>query len=209
METLIVLCLLIITGLLVYDKLPLHRNQTAKKEDNILNLPNIIGKPKHTHYHSVPKTTNESQIQELEINPDNLDIEFDENEIIHHQNSNEELDDTFSYVPDFEEEEEEWRRNEIDSDNYGLAQGVTFEELSQMESFLETNGVETSKKETTVAIVQKLQGTELFNLLEDSIENASTTISKLLDSRVSSETDSNSSILRKQNFDDFDIGEFI
>jgi len=208
METLIVLCLLIIIGLLVYDKLLINRNQTAKKENNIPNLPNIMGKPKQTHYLLVPKITNESKTQELEINPDNLDIEFDENEVIHHQNSNEELDDTFSYVPDFEEEEEEWKRHGINNDNYGFAQGVTFEELSQMESFLETNGVETSKKEITVAIVQKLQGTELFNLLEDSIENASTTISKLLDSRISSETDSNSSILKK-NLDDFDIREFI
>ena len=34
METLILICLLIVIALLVYDKLPLHRNYTLKEEKN-------------------------------------------------------------------------------------------------------------------------------------------------------------------------------
>jgi len=64
-------------------------------------------------------------------------------------------------------------------------------------------------KETAVAIVQRLQGTELFSLLENSIEGASRKIAELLDSTLSSEAETGSSTLRKSDLGDFDIGEFV
>ncbi|MGJ1533347.1 hypothetical protein [Sphingobacterium multivorum] len=69
--------------------------------------------------------------------------------------------------------------------------------------------MEQSQKETAVAIVQRLQGTELFSLLENSIEGASRKISELLDSTLSSEAEASSSTLRKSDLGDFDIGEFV
>lgn len=63
--------------------------------------------------------------------------------------------------------------------------------------------------EETVAIVQKIQGTELFSLLENSIENASQHIARLLDNSLYPETDSGSSNVRNNSLDDFDIGEFV
>ncbi|WP_313385928.1 conjugal transfer protein TraD [Chishuiella sp.] len=208
MEILILICLMIVIALLIYDKLPLQRTQSSKDEKNSINLPDIIGKPKLTRNLSMPNSVIESQIKIETIIPNNLDIEFDENEIISHQNSKEELDEDSSNVPDFEEEEEEWKRYGMSSYNDGFAQGVTFEELSQVKNFLEKNEQELSKIETTATIFQKLNGTELFNLLENSIENATINIAKLLDSSISSESDSSSSILKK-NLDDFDIGEFV
>ena len=204
MEILILICLMVVIALLIYDKLPLQRTQSSKDEENSLNLPDIMGKPNL----SAPNSTNERQVEGGIINPHNLDIEFDENEIISHQNSKEELDEDSSNVPDFEEDEEEWKRYGMSSDNNGFAQGVTFEELSQVKNFLEKNEQELSKLETTATIVQKLNGTELFSLLENSIENASINIAKLLDSSITSESDSNSSILNK-SLNDFDIGEFV
>ncbi len=206
METLILICLLIVIALLVYDKLPLHRNYTLKEEKNRLNFPDIMGKPKFTRNLSVPNTANKTHIENETVNPDNLDIEFDENEIIDHQNSKEELDEVLK--PVLEDEEEEWNRLGISDEEYGFAQGVTFEELSQVGNFLEKNEQKFSKTETTITIVHKLQGTELFSLLENSIDNASNKIAKLLDSSISSESESNSSILKK-NLEEFDIGEFV
>jgi len=60
----------------------------------------------------------------------------------------------------------------------------------------------------TVAIVHKLQGTELISLLENSIVNETIKIAKLLDNSISSEMDSNFYVLKK-SLDDFDIGEFV
>jgi hypothetical protein len=65
------------------------------------------------------------------------------------------------------------------------------------------------QKETAVAIVQKIQGTELFSLLENSMESASRKIAELLDGSLSSETNTSSSTLRKNDLSDFDIGEFV
>jgi hypothetical protein len=68
--------------------------------------------------------------------------------------------------------------------------------------------LELSQQETARALVQKIQGTELFSLLENSIESASRKIAELLDGSLSSEN-SGSSFLRKVDLNDFDIGEFV
>ncbi|GEM51460.1 conjugal transfer protein TraD [Empedobacter brevis] len=204
MEILILICLIVVIALLIYDKLPLQRTQSSKDEEISLNLPDIMGRPNHSASNYAIK----DQVKKETINPHNLAIEFDENEIILHQNSKEELDEGSINVPDFEEEEEEWKRYRMSNNNDGFAQGVTFEELSQVKNFLEKNERQLSKIETTATIVQKLNGTELFSLLENSIENASINISKLLDSSILPESDSNSSIYKK-NLDDFDIREFV
>ena len=74
---------------------------------------------------------------------------------------------------------------------------------------LQKEELETAQKETAIAIVQKIQGTELFSLLENSMEDASRRIAELLDSTLSSETEAGSSTLRKSDLSDFDIGEFV
>lgn len=212
MEVVIVICLFMVILLLVSDKIVIKKI-VYKKEDpsGMINpeLTDILGKPKSEKSYSVPKTSNKSQLEEQEVNSDNLDIEYDENEIVGVQILLEELDEVFSNMPDFEEEEEEWNRYGISGSDDSLAQGVTFDELSTVGILLQKDNLEQSQKEIAVALVQKLQGTELFNLLENSIEGASQKIAKLLDSTLLSETEASSSTLRKNNLDDFDIGEFV
>lgn len=211
METIIVICLLIVIILLLQDKVVIKKRQKQKtsKEKTNPNLPNIMGQPKPLKRLSVPTPANEDQIPEPEFDPANLDIEYDENEEIGIQIPQEELDDVFTDVPDLEEEEEEWQgHGTVGSDN-GLATGVTFEELSSAGMLLQKEKLDPSQKETAAAIVQKLQGTELFNLLENSMEGASRKIAELLDQSLSAENGSSSSYLRDDNVGDFDIGEFV
>ena len=205
------ICLLIVIALLLQDKIVIKKRseQKQKQEKVNPNLPNIMGQPKPVRSLSVPNSANESQIMEQEINPDNLDIEYDENENVGIQVPQEELDEVFSNIPDWEEEEEEWNRYGISSGDNSLAQGVTYDELSSIGALLQKENLEQSQKETAVAIVQRLQGTELFSLLENSIEGASRKISELLDSTLSSEAEASSSTLRKSDLGDFDIGEFV
>ena len=211
METVIVICLLIVIALLLQDKIVIKRKSEQKPMQKKVNpnLPDIMGQPKPVRSLSVPNTANESQIEEREINPDNLDIEYDENENVGVQIPQEELDEVFSNMPDFEEEEEEWNRYGISGSDDSLAQGVTYDELSSIEALLQKENLEQAQKETAVAIVQRLQGTELFSLLENSIEGASRRIAELLDSTLATETDAGSSTLRKNDLNDFDIGEFV
>ena len=211
MEIVIVICLLILIALLVQDKIVIKKSSERKpiQEKSNPKLPDIMGQPRPKRSLSVPNNATESQVEELEINPDNFDIEYDENENVGIQIPQEELDEVFSNIPDFEEEEEEWNRYGISSSDNGFAQGVTFEELSSVGMLLQKEKLEPSQKETAIAIVQKIQGTELFSLLENSMEGASQKIAELLDSTFSSETEAGSSTLRKNDLRDFDIGEFV
>ncbi|TKC05830.1 conjugal transfer protein TraD [Pedobacter frigoris] len=211
MEIVIVICLLIVIFLLVQDKIIIKKRSEQKPTQGKINpnLPDIMGQPKPVRSHLVPNTTNESKIEEDEINPDNLDIEYDENEIVGIQIPQEELNEVFRNMPDLDEEEEEWNRYGISGGDDSLAKGVTYDELSSIGVLLQKENLEQSQKETAVAIVQRLQGTELFSLLENSIEGASKKIAELLDSTLSSETEDSSSTLRKSDLSDFDIGEFV
>ena len=211
MEIVIVICLLIVIFLLVQDKIIINKKSKQKPTQEKINpnLPDIMGLPKPVRSLSMPNTANERQIEEDEINPDNLDIEYDENENVGIQIPQEELDEVFSNMPDFGEEEEEWNRYELSDGDNGFAQGVTFEELSSVGMLLQKEELEPAQKETAIAIVQKIQGTELFSLLENSMEDASRRIAELLDSTLSSETEDSSSTLRKNDVSDFDIGEFV
>ena len=211
MEIVIVICLLIVIFLLVQDKIIINKKSKQKPTQEKINpnLPDIMGLPKPVRSLSMPNTANERQIEEDEINPDNLDIEYDENENVGIQIPQGELDEVFRNIPDLDEEEEEWNRYGISDGDDGFAQGVTFEELSSVGMLLQKEELEPAQKETAVDIVQRLQGTELFSLLESSIDGASRRIAELLDSTLTSETDAGSSTLRKSDVSDFDIGEFV
>lgn len=211
METVIVIYLLIIIVLLLQDKIVIHWKSEKKPLQQKAN-PNpsdIMGLPKSVRSHSVPNATTERQTKDPEVNPDNLDIEYDENENVSIQIPQEELDEVFSNVPDLAEEEEEWNRYGTSGSDDGFAQGVTFEELNKVGVLLKKEKLEPTQKETAIDIVQRLQGTELFALLESSMDDASRKIAELLDSSLTSETNASSSTLRNDDLDDFDIGEFV
>lgn len=211
MEIVIVVCLLIIIALLLQDKIVIKKRSDKKpsQKKNNPNLPDIMGKPKPLRSLLLPKGAKESQKKKRNQESNNFDIEINEDKHINIQIPQEEQEDVSRNEPDFEEEEEEWNNYGISGGNDGLAQGVTFEELSAMGMLLQKDNLETSQKETAIAIVQKIHGTELFTLLENSVESASRKMAELLDGSLSSETDNASSILRKNDLNSFDIGEFI
>ena len=211
METLIVICLLIVIALLLHDKIVIKKkpkHKSSQKKNNP-NLPDIMGQPKPARSLSMSDAANKRQETEPALNPDTLDIEYDDNETVGIQIPQEELDEVFGTMPDLEEEEEEWNRYGISGSENGFAKGVTYDELSAVGDLLQKENLEQPQKETAVAIVQKLQGTELFSLLENSIEGASRKIAELLDSSLTTEKDAGSSTLRNNDFRDFDIGEFV
>ena len=209
METMILICLLIIIALLAQDKIVIKKYQEQKRIQQKSNpkLPDIMGQPKPQRSLAVSKKDNESQLPKQEHDNDNFDIEIDE-EKVELQMLTEELDEVFWNVPDFEDEEEEWNSYRTSDGENGFAQGVTFEELSTVKKLLKKEKMRPSQKETAAAIVHKIQGTELFDLLENSIEDASQKIAELLDGTLS-EIASGSSYLWKKDLEDFDIGEFV
>lgn len=207
MEIIIVICLLIIIALLLQDKIVIYtrKDQKTMQQKPTPRLPDIMGQPKALKSLLLPKNAKTSQKKKQKKKSNNFEIEIDE-EDIEKQILQE---DVFSIEPDFEEEEEEWNNYGISGGSDGLAQGVTFEELSAMGMLLQKDNLEPFQKETAVAIVQKIQGTELFTLLENSVESASRKMAELLDGSLSSETDAGCPIKSKNDLSNFDIGEFI
>jgi len=210
MELLILSCLLIIIFLLTEDKLWTRKKRMNKEitDKGVVRLPDIMGQPKTGSSHSLPNTHNESHNDERKDKADNFDIEIDkENNSI--QIPEEELDNVFGNGPDLQEEEEEWNTYGISGSDSGFATGVTFEELSTVGMLLQQKVLEPSQHNKAVGIVQKIQGTELFSLLENSMEGVSQKIAGLLDRSLSEELDSGSSFKGSNNLEDFDIGEFV
>jgi hypothetical protein len=211
MEIIIVICLLVVIGLLLHDKITINSSSVkAESEDKAdRSLPDIIGHPKPPQRQALPNSASDRQAAEPLHEAGNFEVQIKE-EDFKRQIPQEELDEIFSAVPvDLEEEEEEWKRYEFADGNGGLAQGVTFEELTAVGMVLNKEVEDPSMQLKAAETVQKIQGTELFALLENSTENASRRIAELLDSRLSLGADSGSSALRKNDLNDFDIGEFV
>lgn len=211
METAILISLLIVIVLLLQDKVVIKRNPKQEKQIPIQKREflDIMGKPKPIERLSPPKNTTKGQLEDKEEKPDNFEEERSLKGFAK-EIPQEELDEVFNTEPDLEEEEEEWNGYGTYEEENGFATGVTFEELSTVGMLLQKEKLETAQKETAVGIVQKIQGTDLFSLLENSMEGAAQKIAALLDSGVpGKEMDSGSSNLRKNNINDFDIGEFV
>lgn len=209
MEILIFICLLIIIFLMVHDKFNhiYKKSEPSETKVNYTNTTSVMGKSKTVVSQLLSKPPTKSQELNSEIDPNTLDIEFDINESLNDQIPQEEPEKDSSSPLDFLEEEEEWNKYRIVSEDSSLAQGVTYEELSNVEMMLHQEILESSQKETAIATVQKIYGTELHNLLENSIENASQKIAELLDYSLKS-GETGSSISHNNHSDQFDIKEY-
>ena len=210
METLIVICLFIIIALLLQDKIVIKEKVKGKKpqESSILKLPDIMGQSKLLERHLLPTKAAESQKKKSEEPIDNFDTETKEKGFVK-MIPQEELDEVFDETPDLEEEEEEWRDNGEPNGEDGFATGVTFEELAVVGTLLQQEKLEPSLQKRAVNTVHKIQGTELFSLLENSVENASQKIAWMLDRSIDQQTNSGSSVSRNKDLEGFDILEFV
>ncbi|PWN64168.1 conjugal transfer protein TraD [Chryseobacterium viscerum] len=208
METLILTCLLLVIVLLVQDKIVIKKPVTNKEKPKI-RLPDVMGIPKQVKRLSTPNGATERQDKKQEEESDNFDHEIEKKDL-DSQIPQEEPDEVFGETPDLQQEEEEWNSYGVSDDGDGFATGVTFEELGTVGMVLAQKMPEPSLQKQAVTIVHRIQGTELFSLLENSMEGGSRKIAELLDRSLSSSgTDSGSSIMRDHTLDDFDIREFV
>ncbi|MDV4042968.1 conjugal transfer protein TraD [Elizabethkingia anophelis] len=209
METVIVICLFFIIALLVEDRINHKKksDRTTEEKNTNQDFYDIMGVSGSAIRHSLPNTAVESHKTETENIPDNFELQYNESVETHIQQEGPQK--VISSIPDLYEEEKALRGDGFFDDHNGLAQGVTFEELGTAEMLLKKEKLEPSQKDAAVAIVQKIHGTELFDLLENSVEDASRKITLLLDGIHLPETGSGSSILPRNSFKDFDVKDFI
>lgn len=201
MEVLILICLFVVIMLLLKDTKIIQRRANKPTNDWSTTpvLPDVMGGTK---------------VVERTLNPtDNKKIASSFNgEILASRQANiadEELDEIFAKEIDWEEEEEEWAVSRQPNGEDGLASGVSFEELNTARSLLEQEELGVFEQKQAADIVLKIQGTELFTLLEDSIKGAKEKIAILLDNSMIGQLGFNATALRKKGLEEFDINAFV
>ncbi|HHV86891.1 MAG TPA: conjugal transfer protein TraD [Petrimonas sp.] len=212
METVIVICLIIVIILLLKDKVVIHRivRREEKQENERPDLPDIMGRPKSAERNGMLMSATKSQTEESRKIADNFATEtYGENNDWKNPQDQGEPDEDSGIKSDFENGEDEWDDDGFQDRDNEFATGVTFEELTTVGALLEQEVLEPALQQKAVDIVQRLQGTELFSLLENSMEGAFRKIAKLLDKSLSTGTDFSSPVLRKNDLENFDIGEFV
>ncbi|MFC4163363.1 hypothetical protein ACFOWU_06855 [Epilithonimonas zeae] len=203
---LIITVLLIIIILLLLDKKSLKRLTPETKNETKSNPPTIIGKIKQEERQSLPSSTIQRQFVTAEVRTENFDSETKEQEI-DQRTEKKSLGDIL-VKNDNLEEEEDWQYGDSSEIESGFATGVTFQELSTAGQLLQEEFLEPALEQQAVDIIQKIQGTELFSLLENSLESATQRIAHLL-SQSTSNVNVNRFSSRNDEVEGFDIEEFI
>jgi len=198
MEIIIILSLVLAIALLLHDKVVITVSKKRKQGYQKTKLPqaDIMGVSRAIKSRSKASQQNKIKAQEMIIPPASLVIEYDEHENVPTDSI------------DLEDEQQELSSYELTSQDSGFAQGVTFEELSTLGMLLQENKLAPSKKETALDIAYKIQGTELFDLLEDTIQREAHEITTLLNNQFSLTTNAEASLLENNKNDEFDIREF-
>ncbi|WDF45977.1 hypothetical protein PQ459_13825 [Chryseobacterium sp. KACC 21268] len=208
MEQLIIIgLLLVIILLLLWDRKFINQ---YSKENSIKAhpaVPSIMGEPKKEERKPVPSDFYKGQGESLVPKANNFDSETKE-EAFENTASKKEIDEILVKNIDWEAEEEDWQYQDDPEIESGFATGVTFQELNTAGQLLQQDVLEPDLEQQAVDIIQKIHGTELFDLLENSLSDASQRISALLSQSVSNE-DEDISLKLKDDVDGFDIGEFV
>lgn len=209
MEKIIIAVLLGVIAFLLYlwGKAKNNHQPNKTQIDPLPEVPDIVGRPKLGGRPALPKQAIETE------NGSSAPVAYNFDTVNKWENKlpilQEEADE--GHIPDWEDEEEDMKgyaANEVYSTDDGLATGVTYDELAAMGKILERNVLQGSEKETTVSLASKIDGTELMQMLETAVGDASKKIAKLLERVDNHESDSGSSSLRNDNDSSFDIGDY-
>ncbi|MBV6880471.1 hypothetical protein NG800_013885 [Epilithonimonas ginsengisoli] len=207
MEQLIIIGLLLVIILLLWDRNFTNQHPKEKSAEAHLTVPSIMGKTKTEGRKLQPSDADHSQNKSIVLKADNFDSETKE-EVIENTTSKKELDEILVKNNDQEDEEEDWQYQDDSKVESGFATGVTFQELSTAGKLLQQDVLEPDLEQQAIHIIQKIHGTELFDLLENSLDDASKRVANLLSQSISNE-DVGISFKRKNDADGFDIGEFV
>ncbi|KFF00711.1 hypothetical protein IX39_08810 [Chryseobacterium formosense] len=207
MEQLIIIALLLIIILLLWERKSTNHHPKENSTDTHQALPSVMGRTRLEERKLQPSDVDQGQGEPIVTKGNNFDRETKE-EVIEKMASKKELDEILVKNNDQEDEEEDWRYQDDPKIESGFATGVTFQELSTAGQLLQHDVLEPDLEKQAVHIIQKIHGTELFDLLENSLDDASKRIADLLSKSISNEDD-DISFKRKDDVEGFDIGEFV
>lgn len=206
MEQIIIIVLLIIIILILSERKISIGVRRKEASDIETDLPSMMGSTKQRERQALPIRDNERQVESPSMTVNNFDSETNE-ELLDTEGLSKNIDDILVKNVDWELEEEDWKYRDSNVES-GFATGVTFQELSTAGQLLQEEVLEPDLEKQAVDIIQKVHGTELFNLLEDSLGEASKRIANLLRESISN-VDEIIPSKTSNNSDGFDIEEFV
>lgn len=205
MEVLILIFLLTIIILLLKDKLVINKISRNPVVPSKKDQKDIMGKSTYDGRLTAPKMSSESQINERKDKGDIFEMKTEGKGSEDHPVPDGNSDEASEEQIDYEEEEEEFKNIGLPKEVRGYAKGVSFQELNDAGQVLRNNDPEPVSVKKAVAVVRKIEGTDLFYLMENAMEGSSRKIADLLNKNLPDEVEPKTS----ENGDDFDIGDFI
>lgn len=193
LQIIMIVCLLIIIILLVVDKIKINKNHDRKTGNNEkVQVNEIIGKPKEMRerFYNTPKVIDKKEGRSTQLMP------FPEN-VSDVANSQSAGNDQFY---------DEWDDEPLPYDDR-FNQGVSMDELMKAGKLLQQNSLMPEQEHAVIDVMQKIQGTELYGLLENSIGDASRRIAIILDKNL--KTNEYTTDNTHDSFGNFDIQDFI
>lgn len=200
MQFVILFCLIVVIILLLVDKVKVIKPQGKvypKVEQKT--EPDVIGKVTIAEKEKAPIWLEKRKklIEQMLVNKadhSNSDSTRNDKEEDSASNFNkEESDDGVNIFPD----------------DSRFGQAVSLNELSKVGNLLQQDNLNISEEKEASEIIQKIEGTEFFTMMQESIEGTSSKIARLLDQSLSEKH----SVITKENkndaLDNFDIGDFI
>ncbi|REC62323.1 hypothetical protein DRF65_11470 [Chryseobacterium pennae] len=197
----ILVCLLIVIILLAIDKVKIVKFE--KKEELKpfeAQLPDIMGK--------VNKEIGKQRLQGEKIEDEEFSSSQGYKNVVSKKDSVQVPFPTQKMELNDEVEDDDWSESEFPPHDDRFSQGVSLEELMNVGTLLQHSDLEAQQQNEVIDVMQKIQGTELYSYLENSITASSQKVALLLDKTL--ESDSYSAFNPKNgNSDDFNINDFI
>jgi len=185
-----VLCLLIVIGLLLMEKVKIIKSEKAEYKTRIRkDLPDIMGKPANVTIISegnrlaknfIKKPLRSIGKPKSTYNPENENTE--------------ETAEEDKNLAEFNDSD-----NEPYPQNNRSSNGVTLDEMVQVGHLLQQDNLDPVQEEKAIEIMKRLQGTEMFSQLQESMKTNSQKIASILDNTEK----------REKTDDDFDIEDFV
>ncbi|MDR6487192.1 hypothetical protein J2799_001677 [Chryseobacterium vietnamense] len=178
MEKLIIICLLFLILLILPNRRLLIRKRRKNPTEANNNWVSIMGETKQIERQTLPsearggqsqydlseKDTFKSEIREEEFSPVDRTKNINDIRVRNADSEKEDANGQYEYF----------------TTESGLATGVTFQELKTAGQLIQQNMLEPGLERQAVDIIQKIHGTELFDLLENSLEDGPKRIAGLL-----------------------------
>lgn len=200
LQIVILICLIVVIILLLVDKVKIIRAHQEKKDVKKDTIPDVIGKVLVAEIEKIPvwMANRKKLVEQLaagkvkQSNSESIKNEQQEekNFNAHITQNDDDGDDAYP-----------------DDDRFG--QGVTLKELAKVGNLLQRDTLDTSQEQETADIIQKIQGTEFFSMMQDSIDGASQKIAKLLDKTLSQNPSLPSGSSKVNDIEGFNISDFI